>query len=244
MKKGELSRQRLVDATAALLQRQGFHATGMADVVAESGGPRGSLYFYFPGGKEELACAALSSAGTRLRERLEEALAAARSGPEVVEVTLRVLAEDLVASDYARGSPLATVALEASSTSEPVRRTIAEHYDGWRQVIAERLVAVGGPTEAAWTWATFVLSVIEGALLLAKVERSPRPLHQARELLGAVVAPHLSRTPARPAASMKAHGPRPARAARAHPSAPPSRAQSLKVKHPSPAGRRKAVKRG
>jgi len=57
--KGERTRKKLVDATAALLRRQGYHATGLSDIVAESGAPRGSLYFHFPGGKDELARAAL-----------------------------------------------------------------------------------------------------------------------------------------------------------------------------------------
>ena len=57
--KGERTRARLTAATAALLQKQGYHATGLAEIVATAGAPRGSVYFYFPGGKEALACAAI-----------------------------------------------------------------------------------------------------------------------------------------------------------------------------------------
>ena len=50
-------------ATARLLQQQGYNATGVNEIVARSGAPKGSLYFHFPGGKEELAMQAMMSSG-------------------------------------------------------------------------------------------------------------------------------------------------------------------------------------
>jgi len=61
----------MVAATAALLQRRGYHGTGLRDIVAVSGAPQGSLYFHFPGGKDELACRALAVAGEAWRARIE-----------------------------------------------------------------------------------------------------------------------------------------------------------------------------
>lgn len=186
-KKGEQSRQRLVDATATLLQRQGYHATGLAEVVAESGAPRGSLYFYFPGGKEELACAALEASGARWREVLEAVVGSAEDPGEAVEAACRFLGESLAASGFVEGCPLATVGLEASHESERVRETIARHYDGWTSRIAARLEAAGVGREPARRLATFGLATIEGALLLSKVARSPTPLFDAGAMLRALV---------------------------------------------------------
>ncbi|MGH8878596.1 MAG: TetR/AcrR family transcriptional regulator, partial [Stackebrandtia sp.] len=70
------TRQRLVAAAAELLQRQGYHGTGMAQIVAESGAPRGSVYFLFPGGKEELAAEAIEAASDGFAERLRAAAGA------------------------------------------------------------------------------------------------------------------------------------------------------------------------
>lgn len=185
--KGERTRQRLVEAAAALLQRQGFHATGLAEIVAESGAPRGSLYFHFPGGKEELACAALEASGARWREVLEAVIGAAADPGEAVAAACRFLGEGLAASGYVEGCPLATVGLEASASSEPVRATIARHYDAWIERIEARFVAAGGELRGARRLATFTLSAIEGALLLAKVQRSSRPLVDVGETLRAMV---------------------------------------------------------
>jgi len=69
LSKGERTRKKLVDATGVLLSRQCFRSIGLSDTVAESGRPPGSLYIYFPDGKDELACADLDAAGAEWRAR-------------------------------------------------------------------------------------------------------------------------------------------------------------------------------
>src|SRR5436190_20436178 len=61
------SRARMINAAEQLFRVQGLHATGLAEVLVQSGAPRGSLYDYFPGGKDELAGAAASTAAARLK---------------------------------------------------------------------------------------------------------------------------------------------------------------------------------
>ncbi|MCC7537437.1 MAG: TetR/AcrR family transcriptional regulator [Deltaproteobacteria bacterium] len=183
MRKGEATRARLVAKTAELLQRQGFHATGLAQIVAESGSPRGSVYFHFPGGKEELACAALSDAGKLWRERLEAVIGAAPHPSAAVRAVCSVLASAMEASEFREGCPLATVALEAASSSERVRATIASHYAGWESLIAARVVSLGMAKRDAARLATFTLATLEGALMLAKVKRDATPIRDAGEQL-------------------------------------------------------------
>lgn len=185
--KGERSRAKLVGATAELLQRQGYHATGLVQIVQESGAPRGSLYFYFPGGKEELACTALAESGEAWRQRLEAVIAAAPEPATAVSEVCRVLGEALAASGYERGCPLATVALEASAASDAVREVCATHYARWEASIAARLARAGVDPGRAAEMATFTLATIEGALLLAKVKRDLAPLEQVSKSLGLLI---------------------------------------------------------
>jgi TetR/AcrR family transcriptional repressor of lmrAB and yxaGH operons len=189
--KGARSRQRLIEATAALLRKQGFHGTGLAEIVQTSGAPRGSLYFYFPGGKEELACAALAESGAALRGLLGEVIDRAGDVASAVEEVCQHLAASLAASGWEQGCPLATVALEASADSSLVRQTCAAHFQGWMDLIAERLTGAGMTAEQARPLATFALSTIEGALLLAKVQRDPAPLLTAGAMLRRLVTARL-----------------------------------------------------
>jgi len=172
--KGERTRGKLVTATAELLRRQGYHATGLSEIVAESGAPRGSLYFYFPGGKDELACAALTASGEEWRRRIAAAVEHTADLGAAIDAIVALLAGDLEASGYQHGCPAAAVALEA--TSERVRQTVAAHYAAWETAIADRLVAFGIARPIGTQLATVALAAIEGALLLAKVSRSRAPL--------------------------------------------------------------------
>jgi len=187
--KGARTRAKLVAAAASLMQRQGYHATGLAEIVEHSGAPRGSLYFYFPGGKEELARAALAEAGAEWRARIEAAVADAPDLGAAAEAVCRLLANDLAASDFQHGCPVAAVALEAAGSSEPVRQIIEAHYAEWEHAIVELAVARAGlDRDAARPLATFVLASIEGALLLAKVHRSREPLLRVGAMLRGLAA--------------------------------------------------------
>ena len=108
-----------------------------------------------------------------------------------VERVCGVLAEALAASGYESGCPLATVALEASSHSEKVRQTCASHYATWDDIIADKLCALGLPRAEAMRVATFGLAAIEGALLLAKVKRDPKPLYTTGKMLRVLLAQHV-----------------------------------------------------
>jgi TetR/AcrR family transcriptional repressor of lmrAB and yxaGH operons len=184
--KGERTRRKLVDATATLLRRQGYHATGLAEIVEESGAPRGSLYFHFPDGKDQLAIAALDQAGEQWRVRIEAAVEHAPDLAHAIEAVVTLLADDLEASKWENGCPVAAVALEA--TSKPVRAAVAAHYADWQTGVAERLERFGLPAPLAQQLATVALAGIEGALLLARVQRSREPLIVVGRSLQAMAA--------------------------------------------------------
>jgi TetR/AcrR family transcriptional regulator, lmrAB and yxaGH operons repressor len=173
------TRQRVVRTAAGLFRSQGYHATGLNQVLAEGGAPKGSLYFHFPGGKEQLAVEAVSLAGNDLRDALAAVTAAEPDPAKALSHALELLGAQLLASDFRNGCPIATVALDAASDSEPIRAACADVYASWQQVIAAHV----GDDDLA----TVVLSAIEGALLLARTRRSLDPLHAVSARLGALL---------------------------------------------------------
>jgi TetR/AcrR family transcriptional regulator, lmrAB and yxaGH operons repressor len=185
--KGERTRQKLVDATAELLRRQGYHATGLSEIVEESGAPRGSLYFHFPDGKDELAVTALRQAGEQWRVRIEAAVADAKDVGASIDAIVTLLADDLEASGWEHGCPVAAVALE--STSRPVRAAVVAHYTEWQERVTASLIErFGVPKALASQFTTVSLAAIEGALLLARVHKSREPLVVVGAALRAMAA--------------------------------------------------------
>lgn len=170
------------------MQRQGFHATGLNQVLAESGAPKGSLYFHFPGGKEQLAAEAVQASGDRLRASIEAALAGAASPEDAVRRLARGMAAGLARSSYAEGCPVATVALEASSSSDAIRTASHAAFSSWEAAIAARLREFGWPEEEARPFSVVVLAALEGGMLLARAGRDVSPLMEVGEHLARLAA--------------------------------------------------------
>lgn len=181
------SREAFVRATGKLLRRQGYGATGINEIVAASGAPKGSLYFHFPGGKEGLAVAAMTSEGQRLRDAIAALL---RSHSDVVEAVARVidaLAAGLEQSNFKDGCPLATVALEQATQSEAIRDAAVSGFNSWLEQIEQRLLDAGFPQTLAERKALLLLSAIEGALILARARRNASPLAAVRAELPSIL---------------------------------------------------------
>ncbi len=180
---GRASRRAFVRTTGQLLQRQGYAATGLSEIVTLSGAPKGSLYFHFPGGKQELALAAMEHTGERLREAIVATMGAGAGPAESLGLLIDALAAGLEASDYREGCPIATVTLEAASGAEPIRLTAERVFSSWLAALRDALELAGVERAAAERRAMHVLAAIEGALLLARARRDLVPLRAVREEL-------------------------------------------------------------
>src|SRR5438477_7912928 len=118
MAKGADSKGKTPAAAAKLFRQQGYHGTALQDILAAGGSPRGSLYFHFPKGKEEIGENALAIAGEAVRQGIVRAAEASESAEMFLTHVARAMAADLEKSDYQEGCPIATTALETSAQSE------------------------------------------------------------------------------------------------------------------------------
>jgi TetR/AcrR family transcriptional repressor of lmrAB and yxaGH operons len=180
------TRQRMLDTAADLFQTQGYHATGLTQLTTAGGAPKGSLYFHFPGGKEQLAAEAVRLSSERTGALLTAILTDAPDPATGIDRAVDALASFLAGSDFQRGCPLATVALDAAAASEPIRAACADGYASWHSVLAGYFAAQGLAGERADELATIALAAIEGGLLLARTRRDLAPLR--------AVATHLHAT--------------------------------------------------
>jgi TetR/AcrR family transcriptional repressor of lmrAB and yxaGH operons len=182
----------MIQATMELLRRKGYHATSFSDLVRESGVPRGSFHFLFPGGKEELAREAVVAAGDEIEELVT--VAARRSDGPVSFV--RVLAENvgqrLEASGYESGCAIATVVLELAPRSEDLTREFALVFQRWRASLAVRLEEWGFTHERALAHADIIMAALEGALMLSRAARSLAPLDNATRALAELLTAEMA----------------------------------------------------
>ena len=178
MRKGEETRNRVADAAGVLFQRRGFHGVGMADVIEASGAPKGSVYFHFRGGKDELGVAAVERAAERFGDGIERVFAAAPTAADGVDRVCAGMAASLEHTDFELGCPIATVALETAAASPQLAGACAAGFERWLAAIGAGLERDGHLAGDAGELAVLVLSALEGALILARASRDTGPIHR------------------------------------------------------------------
>ena len=181
--KGAETRDRLMDATQELIEAGGYSGAGLNQVIAASGAPRGSLYFHFPDGKDQLVGESLRRAGRAVNDAMEGLADSNSSAAEFVEAVLRHLGDRLEASGWRSGCPVATVALEVAATSDPLQKICSEVYTQWEAALRARLDGRADADDLSVT----ILALIEGALLLARAHRSSEPLTRVARQIAALL---------------------------------------------------------
>src|SRR6266568_4750946 len=187
MAKGSDSKGKTLAAAAKLFRRQGYHGTALHDILTAGGSPRGSLYFHFPKGKEQIGEAALSLSGEAVRQDITRAAEASATAETFLVRIVRAMAADLERSDYKDGCPIATTALETAAQSEVLGAATRSAFQKWELEIKRGLFRLGMPAGDADVAATMVLSQLEGALLLARTYRSLEPLRRAEQAVKLLV---------------------------------------------------------
>jgi AcrR family transcriptional regulator len=181
MAKGPDSKEKTLVAAARLLRQQGYHGTALHDILSAGGSPRGSLYFHFPKGKEEIGAAALALAAEGVRRAIANAAQTSETAEIFLIRVLRGMASDLERSDFKEGCPIATTALETAAQSAVLGAATRDAFRKWESEIKRGLEYFGMKSGDAEIAAVTVLSQLEGALLLARTYRSLEPLRRAEE---------------------------------------------------------------
>src|SRR6476659_910348 len=125
------TKQRILNAGAVLFQRQGYTGTGIKQIAAEAEAPFGSIYHFFPGGKEELGEDVVRLAGRFYAVMLAPVLDEAPDPVTGVRDFFEGAAGALRDTDYADACPIATIALEVASTNERLRVATADVFESW-----------------------------------------------------------------------------------------------------------------
>lgn len=171
------TRDHIIEIASRLFEAQGYHATGINQIVAESGAPKGSLYYYFPGGKEEIAAEAIHRAGRFVVEHIEQDLIVQGDPVKGFRRFIRLVARQVEAVHYRAGGPLTTVALE-SAASERLNQACQEVYRQILGAFENKLAEAGYSQKRAARLAVLIACALEGGVVLSRTRRSTEPLRQ------------------------------------------------------------------
>ena len=181
------SKARIESAAADLLARDGFNGMGLKALSDAVGLPYGSIYHHFPGGKEEIAAAAILGNAEVVGELLQANLAGGVTD-DAIRRMFAFMAERLEASGWQLGCVVGTPSADDPADAPQVQAACAEGFARIVDPIADALVAEGRPARDARALALTLVAAYEGATLLARTQRSREPLASAAEAMVRLVA--------------------------------------------------------
>ncbi len=168
------SRASMVRSAASLIRTHGVSSTSFSEVVADSGAPRGSIYHYFPDGKDQLAGDAIRWTSDRVLAHQRTCEATGAAG--VLECFIDMWRQVVLSSGGAEGCVVAGVAIDTFAREPGLIDVVRATYRSWIELLAEQLEAVGVPKAQVMPIATATVAGMEGALILCRADGSSAPL--------------------------------------------------------------------
>jgi AcrR family transcriptional regulator len=184
-------RDRMIRSAALLMRERGVEATSFSDVLAHSGAPRGSIYHHFPHGKAELIEEATRWAGDFIATG-ERVTLEANDPVAALDVITDYWRSVLRDSEFAAGCPIAAATVEGDRVPA-AREAAGDVFRRWETPYADALERNGIPARRARSVATLVISALEGAIILARAQRSIAPLERVADELHTLVSDALGR---------------------------------------------------
>lgn len=144
----------------------------MKQISKASGATIGSIYHFFPGGKEALGVAVIETTGAVYRQLFESILAGSDDPAEAFMLFFEAVAAVLEESDFIDPCPIGGIAREVANTSEPLRLAAKATFESWVTAGQLHFRSAGIPEAEAEELAYLVVSAIEGAFVLSRTQRS------------------------------------------------------------------------
>lgn len=174
------TRLKILSTASKLFQIQGYHGTGIQQIIKESGCPKGSLYYYFPEGKEQLAEEAINRLLELAFIELERFFPPSEHIIDSLEHYFSILTNFDFDFDH-EGFPLALMALETSHMSERLRLACKEAYEAILQFWERKFIESGWPQKEAEEISFIMFTMMEGSSIFAITNKSNEPLKKISE---------------------------------------------------------------
>lgn len=191
------TRDRLIAAMQDALRNKGYHGVGLSELLTKAQAPKGVLYHHFPGGKSELAVAAIEAVIHQLTAGLQRLMARDPDPARALATWMNNAQKVLAGSGFAEGCPLATIALESTPDDTQVRTALAQGFAAIRQSLTTTLHTAGIEGNRSAKLAALIVSAYEGALVQARVAGQVDAMRDTTDALVDLVHASLPPTPNR-----------------------------------------------
>lgn len=183
-------KEKILNAATILFQEKGYYGTGLNEILRKSDCPKGSLYYYFPDGKEQLALESIEITKNFVERKIRDSLRQIDDPRESIKTFVEEMAENIYKDKNEIDSfqsnkkiSINLIALETSKTNENIRCACEDAYHSWEKVYYDKLVESGIEKTKAKKLSKTIETLIEGAILMSTTNKDDKYILEVAELI-------------------------------------------------------------
>ncbi|MBU3107468.1 TetR/AcrR family transcriptional regulator [Clostridium gasigenes] len=165
------SREKILTTASRLFQLKGYNATGLSEILKESNSPKGSLYYYFPNGKEEMAVESINLANKAIEKSIRTALGKYSNPIKAMQYNIKTIIDELNSEGMLHDISISLLSLETHLLSEPLREACKKAILVMENAYTEKLIESGFNKEKAEELGIAINLMIEGAITVSVAKR-------------------------------------------------------------------------
>jgi TetR/AcrR family transcriptional regulator, lmrAB and yxaGH operons repressor len=175
------TRKKMLVSAAQVMRERGAAGVTIDEVLARSGAPRGSVYYHFPEGRNQILTEALRYSGESMTAMIDDAAGwgARALLREFVDFWERLLIE----GDFAAGCPVVAAAIGSDNGDPNLSGEAGAILGRWCTALTRAFANDGFDEADAASLAVTSIAALEGAIVLARSTHRIDPLHQVGEQL-------------------------------------------------------------
>jgi len=175
MAKVSHAREDMLAVATQLFGARGYEGIGIAELLEKSGAPRGSLYFHFPGGKQQIGAEVVARVGAEVASRFRVLHESGVSLEGFIDQVFKATAKESKEREYCASCPMAAIATGFGSNDVILAEAVKVAFTSWETEIRIAVEARGLTKSNAAIFASAMLTAMEGAFVISKAQRSDSP---------------------------------------------------------------------
>ena len=159
-----------------LFAEKGYYGLGLSELLGKCGVPKGSFYYYFPGGKIQLIQEVLKSSYQRMKDGITPKVLAERTACEAFQHMTQRLAAGVMVRRHYPSMLMSMIAIESVYLDENVNATCKELYSDWQKMYVDFLVHFGMPPQDSVVKAQAIFALVHGSLISSWIKQDSTDL--------------------------------------------------------------------
>ncbi|MBR5559789.1 MAG: TetR/AcrR family transcriptional regulator [Clostridia bacterium] len=173
-----------------LFAEKGYYGLGLSQLLARCQIPKGSFYYYFPGGKIQLIEEVLGYSYRRMRDRIDEWMTEETSARAAFSRMADRLMTAVKDRRHLASMLMSMIAIESVYLDEHINQVCREMYTDWQMFYAGHLERFGYSSGESRVKAQAVFALIHGSLISAWIKRDPEDLQLAKAAVDVLLKDH------------------------------------------------------